>query len=141
MNDSEGTAVSEHNSNLLEKFEDHLKKQRLSSKIIDKHVFNIDFYINEFLMYYDPIPAKDGITMVNSFFGDWFIRKAMWASVTTIKENIASLKKFYAFMCQLGEVSPEDVMYLKQEVKELKNEWIERLKKYDDPNIDFNDIW
>jgi len=141
MSESENSAIKEHNSNILEKFEDHLKKQKLSSKTIEKHLFNIDFYINDFLLYYDPIPAKDGITMVNSFLGDWFIRKAMWASVNTINQNATSLKKFYSFMYQEGEVLPEDVMQLNEDIKESKNEWIEKIKKYDDPNLDFEDIW
>lgn len=133
--------IKEHNAYLLKIFEDHLEQKKLSSKTIDKHLFNIDFFINDFLMYYDPIPAKDGITMINSFLGDWFIRKAMWASVNTINQNATSLKKFYKFMFQMGEVSPEDLLHLHDEIKELKNEWINRLKKYDDPNIDLEDIW
>ena len=47
--------------------------------------------MNEYLLYYEePIKAQDGISDVSMFLGDWFIRKAMWASKAHIKSNAAS---------------------------------------------------
>jgi hypothetical protein len=47
---------------------------------------------NDYLLYEDALEAKDGVDAVSWFLGDWFIRKAMWSSQASIKENAASLK-------------------------------------------------
>jgi len=56
---------------------------------------NIDFF-TEFLVYYEPLKRLDETdeTDISSFFLDWFPRKAMWASESSIKFNLASFKKF-----------------------------------------------
>ncbi len=53
----------ERNSQLLGQFATWLKAKQLTQKTIDNHLTNVDFYINEFLLYEDPITeAEDGIT-------------------------------------------------------------------------------
>ncbi|NIA11741.1 MAG: recombinase [Nitrospiraceae bacterium] len=122
-------------------FTRYLENKKLSQKTIDKHVYNIDFYINDFLLYESPQQAAEGITELNYFLGYWFIRKAMWASPTSIRENITSLKHFYSYMSKIGQVSNEELAEMKIEIKESKDEWVETVKKYDDPNIDIEDVW
>ncbi|MGL1931932.1 MAG: hypothetical protein OCC45_09245 [Desulfotalea sp.] len=134
--------IKVNNQLLLEQFRDHLETNRLSTSTINKHVGNIEFYINDFLLYFEELQlAKEGYYQVNYFLGDWFIRKAMWASVSSIKSNITSLKKFYQFMYEIGEIKKEDLDDLKVEIKEGKNEWIETCKNYDNPDIDMEDVW
>ena len=43
--------------------------------------------MNEYLLYEDATEAKDGVDDVGMFIGYWFIRKAMWASESSIKGN------------------------------------------------------
>jgi hypothetical protein len=86
--------IRESNEKLLEDFENWLRKSNLADKTIGKHVKNIDFYINEYLLYEDAIEPQDGVFSVSMFLGYWFIKKAMWASEASIKSNAASLKKF-----------------------------------------------
>lgn len=43
---------------------------------------------------------------VQMFLANWFPRKAMWASITSVKSNIASFKKFFQWMEETGRVSP-----------------------------------
>lgn len=134
-------SIKEENRIILDRFEMYLRNKKLSKSTIDKHVGNVEFFINDFLLYYEPIAAKDGSSQVGCFLGDWFIRKAMWASVTSIKENIASIKKFYQFMCELDEITKDDLSELNEEIKDGKEDWLENLRKYDNPDIDINDIW
>jgi hypothetical protein len=87
------------NKKLLSEFKIWLQSSNLSEKTINNHISNISFYINEYLLYYEePIKAQDGIGDVSMFLGDWFIRKAMWASKAHIKSNAASIIKFYTFL-------------------------------------------
>jgi len=122
-------------------FTRYLENKKLSQKTIDKHIYNIDFYINDFLLYESPQQAAEGITELNYFLGYWFIKKAMWASPTSIKENITSLKHFYSYMNKIGQVSNEELAAMKVAIKESKDEWIETVQKYDDPNIDIEEVW
>ena len=65
----------------------------------------------------------------------------MWASVTSIKENITSIKKFYQFMYEIDEIEKDDLFELREEIKECKDDWLENLRMYDNPSIDIEDIW
>ena len=99
----------------------------------------VEFYLNNFLLYEDAIEAAEGVGKVNMFLGYWFIKKAMWASKSSIKGNATSLKKFYTFMHEKGLISKNDLTGLKQRIKENMPEWLETLERYDDPSVE--DVW
>lgn len=139
--ETECKKIRRENRNLLNRFRKYLGAKKLSKKTIDKHVSNIEFYINDFLLYEEPLEAKEGVSRLDHFLGYWFIRKAMWASVTSIKENISSLKHFYNYMHTIGEIYFEELNEMKEEIKESKDEWFETIKEYDDPDTDIEDIW
>jgi site-specific recombinase XerD len=130
------------NQKLLKDFESWLESSGLSEKTIKNHLSNIDFYINEYLLYEDAVEAKDGVDRVSDFLGYWFIKKAMWASQSSIKANASSLKKFYSFLRSKGLIEPDDLQELKETIKEGMTEWLETLERYDDPSIeDMSDVW
>lgn len=104
----------------------------MSDKTIKKHVENIDFFINDFLTYYEPVQACEGIVKVNEFLGDWFIRKAMWSTKTSILSNIASFKKFYQYMLSIKEINKEDLKFLKDTIRKEKEYWIEAVERYNE---------
>jgi site-specific recombinase XerD len=131
--------IRNDNEKLLHEFEAWLNASGLSEKTINNHLSNIDFYINEFLLYEDPIKAKNGVGAVDMFLGYWFIKKAMWASQASIKSNATSLKKFYTFMYEKGLVEKESLSDLKETIKEEMPEWLATLGRYDDPSIE--EVW
>jgi len=134
--------IREENSKLLSEFEEWLYKINLKEVTVNKHLDNIDFYINHFLLYEEPLKPADGIGMVGQFLGYWFIKKALWANKESIKNNGASLKKFYSFMMEKGEVAPEEYNELVEEIKESMPEWLATLERFDDPNIeDPEEVW
>jgi len=134
--------IRKENEKLISDFEKWLSNKNLSSKIIEKHVSNIDFYVNEFLLYEDAVEAKDGHDEIGMFLGYWFIKKAMWANITAIKKNAASLKKFYQFMYEQGKISEEAFSALKESIKEEMFEWLATTDRYDDPDIeDMEEVW
>ena len=133
--------IRESNKKLLEDFANWLRKSNLADTTIRRHVENIDFYINEYLLYEDAIEPQAGVFSVSMFLGYWFIRKAMWASKTSIKSNAASLKKFYTYLTERGLVDKE-LVSLKETIKEEMPEWLATLDRYDDPSItDMEDVW
>lgn len=134
--------IRESNGKLLADFEDWLRESNLVDQTISKHVENIDFYINEYLLYEDAVEPQDGVSDVSMFLGYWFIRKAMWASASSIKSNAASLKKFYTFLRDRGAVSQDDLDSLKETIKEEMPEWLATLARYNDASItDMGEVW
>ncbi|MGK7932926.1 MAG: recombinase [Microcystaceae cyanobacterium] len=134
--------IRQANEKLLSEFEDWLKTSGLSPKTIKNHWSNVEFYINEYLLYEDIIEAKDGIDGVSLFFGYWFIKKATWSSASSIKSHAASLKKFYTFMQEKGLVTKDNLNLLKETIKDEMDEWLDTLARYDDPSIDdMSEVW
>ena len=134
--------IRKQNEALLNEFASWLRKLNLKDKTIDKHVDNIDFYINEYLLYEEPTEAKNGVYRASMFLGYWFIKKAIWSSPAQVKSNAASLKKFYTFMLEKGLIDKEDLENLKETIKEEMPEWLATMGRYDDLSItDMEDVW
>lgn len=79
--------IRKTNERLLAEFDTWLQSSGMADKAIRNHLSNIDFYINEYLLYEDATEAKDGVHSVNMFLGYWFIKKAMWASQANCKHK------------------------------------------------------
>ena len=137
--ENECKQIRETNKPLLIEFEHSLKSSGLSKTTINNHVSNIDFYVNEYLLYEDAIEAKDGVGAVGMFLGYWFIKKAMWASQTNVKGNATSLKKFYTFLYERGLIKKDELDDLKETIKEDMPEWLATLDRYDNPSVE--DVW
>ncbi len=128
--------IREANKHLLRDFEAWLKAFGLSKKTIDNHLSNVDFYLNEYLLYEDATPAKYGVNAVDVFLGYWFIKKAMWATHSSIRAYASSFKKFYTFMHEKSLIDKDDLDNLKETIKEGMPEWLATLKRYDDPSVE-----
>lgn len=119
------------NKKFMKEFEEWLKEKSLSDKTIRKHLSNVDLFINEYLNYYDVETAEEGIDSVYSFLNSWFIEKCMWATPYTIKEESASIKKFYAYMSEKGYVEKKDYKFLCEELKDNMDEILDNLEAFD----------
>ncbi len=106
--------IRKDNAKLLYASDQWLAAKGLSEKTIEQHVRNVAFYINVCLLYSDAVPAKEGASKVWSFFGDWFIRKTLWASQNSMRQIGVSLKKFYTFMHEQGHIDADDLADLKE---------------------------
>jgi intergrase/recombinase len=124
--------IRKENGEILLQFKGWLQDSQLSEKTIRNHVLNIDFYVNEFLLYRDAIEAKDGANKISYFLGDWFARKALWSSVYQINGYCTSFKKFYTFMHENGHIDLDTLEEMKEVIKEEKADWIDAMERYDD---------
>jgi|GEM_PF-254133 len=131
--------IRQANKRLLDNFEAWLSSAGLSEKTIRTHLSNIDFYINEYLLYEEATEAEYGVDNVDEFLGYWFIKKAMWANRSSIKGNAASLKKFYTFMLEKGLIDKESLTELKKTISKRMPKWLATLERYD--NLDIDDVW
>lgn len=130
--------MKKKNQKYLDEFKKWMQDKGLADKTIKQHLSNADFYINDYLNYYDITEMREGCYGLDSFLGDWFIRKCMWSTAYSIKTTAASLKKFYLCMKELGYIDKDDYDNLCYEIKEEMDEWCERVDKYNDIDEDFD---
>lgn len=137
------TRISKANEKIIRKFADHLLFKKLSEKTVEKHCSNIDFYGNDYLIHYveEEITVDQAPFFISNFLGSWFIRKCMWSSETALKENITSFKKFYGWLHDTGSLSSKDYGDFMQMLKEEKEQWLKTMRKYDDPDTDFEEVF
>ena len=134
--------LKKENADLLTGFRAWLVAKGLTSKTVGRHVDNLEFYIDSFLAETEETAAREGADRVSYFLGYWFIRKALWAGESSIRQMAAGLKKFYVYLETEGLVGTEDVQDLKDAIKEGMPEWVATCERYDDPDIeDPSEIW
>ncbi len=85
--------IRKKNKEYLKLFESDLKKSGLKEKTISQHLGNADFYINDFLLYYEALTMENGIEEINSYLGDFFIRKCMWSTPWNHKKHSRQSEK------------------------------------------------
>jgi site-specific recombinase XerD len=126
--DARVRAIRAYNQPLLNDFRAWLEQSGLTTKTVKSHVYNIDFF-TEYLVYYEPLKKLDEAESgdVWMFLANWFPRKAMWASVTSVKSNIASFKKFFQWMGETGRVSPETVADVLTTLKEGRDKFLKNV--------------
>jgi len=128
--------VRQENERLLDAFVALLRRQRLAPRTIKRHRDNVEFFLNEFLLWEGVKTPGEGIGEVDAFLGDWFIRKAMWSTPSAIKSNATSLYKFYAFLAALDRVTPEQLAALSQTIVRQMPVWRAMCERYNDPDIE-----
>ena len=132
--EDENKKIQANNSVFLKGFEAYLTAKSVAPKTIQKHVSNINFFANTYLLRFDDmISVENGSDEIGMFLGDFFIRKVMWASKVSINENIASFKKFYTYLNEIGALSSEDLEIMKLIIKEEKEYWLEALETGESP--------
>ena len=122
------------NAELLELFEKDLSG--LSPKTINRHLANVDLYINDYLLRLDALTMEHGIEMIDDFLGYFFICKCMWSTPATIKSTAASIKKFYKCMMKHGKITGREYDALCDEIKTGMEFWQEDCAMYNDPDAD-----
>lgn len=132
--EKECVKIRSDNEKLLDLFEHDLTVAGLSPKTIRTHLSNADFYVNEYLLREDACPMNEGVGMTDMFLGDFFIRKCMWSTPSTIESTAVSIKKFYKCMMDHGKIEKRDYDFLCSEIKENMERWQEDCALFNDPD-------
>src|SRR5438270_9421239 len=122
-------AIQLSNQPILDGFETWLRQSGLSEQTIKDHVDNMRFFSRYLLLYSYSLRRLDQATegAVYDFLEDWFPRKALWASVSSMKVYLASFKKFYRWMGANGLVSAETVEDVLSTLKDSRNLFLRRV--------------
>ncbi len=126
-------AIRASNMELLAIFKKDLTAAGLSDKTINSHLSNADFYINDYLLHEEVIPMEEGIAHLDTFLGEFFIRKCMWSTPATIKSTAASIKKFYKCMLSHNKIPKKHYDFLCSEIKTGMEQWQADCAQYNDP--------
>lgn len=126
--------IQETNNQLLKLFAEGLEKSGLKDKTINRHLSNVDFFLNEFLIRVDALPMERGVFMLDDYLGNFFIRKCMWSTPGNIKTTATSIKKFYKCMLDQGKISKQDYEILCVCIKESMENWQYDCAVYNDPD-------
>ena len=126
--------IQKTNNRLLQLFEEDLVKSGLKEKTINRHLSNVDFFLNEFLIRAGALPMEEGISMLDEYLGNFFIRKCMWSTPANIKTNATSIKKFYKCMLEHGKIEKEDYEILSSCIKDSMESWQCDCAIYNDPD-------
>lgn len=118
-------------------FQEDLENAGLKQKNIYNHLSNADLSINDFSGNRMNVTMEEGVTMLGDFLGDYFIRKCMWSSPSTVKTTTASLKKFYKSMAKHRKIEKKDYDYVCRDIKESMEYWQESCKSYNNPHFLF----
>ena len=109
--------IRTENAELLELFETDLVG--LSEKTIQRHLRNVEFYINTYLLREGALSFKDGTEYIDSYLGDFFIRRCMWSTPGSIKSTAASIKKFYKCMLDHKKLKKINTNYCVRQSKRI----------------------
>ena len=120
----------QRNEEFLKIFECDLVSAGLSKSTISKHLTNVDFYINTYLLRKEPLDMEQGCFKIDMFLGYFFILKCMWSTPGSIKTTAASIKKYYKCMLEHECIEKNDYEFLCSEIKEHMEEWQEDCKRY-----------
>ena len=122
-------AIQRANQPILDGFEAWLRQSGISEQTIKDHVDNMRLFAHYLLLYAYSLRRLDEATegAVYDFLEDWFPRKALWASVSSMKLYLASFKKFYKWMGETGLVSPETVEDVLSTLKDDRNLFLRRV--------------
>lgn len=126
--------IRKENEKYLSLFEKDLISSGLSEKTVNRHLQNVDFYINIYLLREGPRPMEDGALFIGSFLGDFFIRKCMWSTPGNIKTNAVSIKKFYKCMLDHKKIKESRYEGLCSEIKDNLIAWQINCEMYNAPD-------
>jgi site-specific recombinase XerD len=122
-------AIQLSNQPILDGFETWLRQSGLSEPTIRDHVDNMRFFSRYLLLYAYSLRRLDEASegAVYDFLEDWFPRKALWASVSSMKVYLASFKKFFTWMGETGLVPPETVADVRSTLKDSRSLFLRKV--------------
>ncbi len=134
--EQEVNKIKEQNKPLIDDFLVYLRNSGISSKTIKSHIDNIGFF-EEYLVYYEPFQSLYEVDSsdVGDFLCDFFPRKAMWASPTSVKSYIATFKKFFKYLVTTNKIDSDEYDDLLEVIKDEKEDWLNSVE------FDEEDCW
>ncbi len=124
--------IREENERMLDLFAASM--QNLKPQTRRRHLSNVNFYINHYLLDYEAESFREGVWRLPEFLGEFFIRKCLWSTSATIKSTAVSIKRFYKCMLDNDQISKPEYDMLCDTIKDEMEGWQETCAIYNDPS-------
>jgi len=113
------------NEYVISLFRGSLAKEEYTSKTIEKHINNVELYL-DFLAFNLEKDYKEGVhsDCLSQFFGYQLIYKCGFTA-NGMKEMSASLKKFYLYLLNNNEITSSNYEEMKSTLKDHLEDWIQ----------------
>ena len=120
-------SILQQNSSYLHLFE--LDLHGLAPKTIKRHLQNVDFFLNTYLLFDEanPLSMQDGVNAIDDFLG-YFLEEKTYFTDSTKRSFVTSLRKFYKSMAKHGKISAEEYNEVEDALKFGSAEYRELLK-------------
>ena len=109
---------------LLQLFEHWLLDQGYVWSTVQRHWKSVEAFLFGFLMEEGAMTPEEGLFEVDDFFGKWLPARRQWTSRQRIQAVVTGLKKFAAFLLDMGLLEEEDFQDFLVRVKARKDEWV-----------------
>ena len=125
-------AIKEENARMLQLFEEDMAG--LKPKTIDRHLDNVEFFLNTYLLRMGLNDYIKGMDYVDDYLGNFYIRKCMWSTPGNIKTTATSIKKFYQCMLKHEMIQKPDFECMCETISENMWKWQVDCEMYNDPD-------
>lgn len=126
-------ASIKNNEKMLAAFKEYMITVKgLSEKTVKRHIEQLDFYLTIYLTEYEQATPMNSTDAAGNFLGDFFVRKNLMSSHTSLKQNGSALKKLYQFLYEAGEISKIDLTEINESIRTGTQEGEEYLSLTDD---------
>ena len=125
-------AIKEENARMLQLFEEDMVG--LKPKTIDRHLDNVEFFLNTYLLRMGLNDYIKGMDYVDDYLGNFYIRKCMWSTPGNIKTTATSIKKFYQCMLKHEMIQKPDFECMCETISENMWKWQVDCEMYNDPD-------
>jgi len=136
--EAQAEAARERNADLLGTFEAWLADSGLSAQTVRRHLDHVALFADAYMAGEGgsvevPRPADQADEMdVDEFLTDWFVREPARVSEGAVKAHMASLKKFYTWLKETGQVEAEDADAVLEMLREDRDYYIQLARDFED---------
>ena len=117
------TLIREANKGYLSIYEKYLIDHGLSTRTVSRHMNNLDYYLNDYLLRDDALSMEDGIEKIDDYFSHFFIRQPNGATPGTIKSTSDSIRKFYQCMVVNNKIDKDGFICVCKTIKDSLPGW------------------
>lgn len=111
------------NEEWLDQFQRELKSEGLKEKTITKHMGHVRLFALTYMEGREALNIGQGAGLLDDFYL-WYAHKIMQASMTSMKESMTALKKFYKFLHKLDHISDDTYKAFIGKIKDSKTTWL-----------------
>jgi len=122
--------VKLQNQTVFDTYETWLNDQSIKGDEAKQYLADISFFAQTFLILNEAIPVEKGMSHIDEYLGDFFIREVPWASPETIEANAKSFLKFYSFLLNTKQINDDDYSYLQHILNSESEKWVKNYYAY-----------